>query len=115
MATNAKTDSASQESATGDRTGAAGQNRSETDVEQLKAEFASLKSDVSDLTATLRQYTSDKAAEGRSQVRETADRSREQAAEGLGAVEAEIEKRPLTSVVAGFGIGLILSRLLERR
>lgn len=85
------------------------------DVEDLKAEFASLKSDVSELTETVRNMSGDKVEKGRERVRRTAARSRAQAREAVDTVEHEIGERPLTSIATAFGTGFVIGRLLDRR
>lgn len=86
----------------------------EKDVEELRSEFANLRSDVSKLTDTMKKLYGDTAAEGRTRARQAAERSRERARETVGTFEEEISERPLTSIAAAFGIGFIIGKLLDR-
>ena len=86
----------------------------EKDVEDLRNEFAELKSDVSKLTETLKKLYGDTAEEGRARARRAAERSRERARETYGAFEEEIGERPLTTIAAAFGIGFVIGKLLDR-
>lgn len=84
------------------------------DVEDLKAEFANLRSDVSELTETVRHMSSEKAERGRERLRQTAARSRAQARETVETVETGISERPLTSIATAFGAGFVIGKLLDR-
>lgn len=86
----------------------------EREVEDLKAEFNDLKSDVSRLADTVKKMSSDKTVEGREHVRRTAERSRERARQSVDALENGIGERPLTSIATAFGIGFIIGKLLDR-
>lgn len=86
----------------------------ESDVEELKAEFSELKSDMAKLAESLKNLYGDSADQGRERVKAAAERSRAQVREAAGAFESEIGERPLTSVAAAFGIGFILGKLLDR-
>lgn len=86
----------------------------EKDVEQLRNEYAELKSDVSKLTETMKKLYGDTAEAGRARARRAAERSRERARETYGAFEEEVRERPLTTIAAAFGIGLVIGKLLDR-
>lgn len=87
---------------------------SDKNVEDLKAEFDTLRSDVARLTDTVKKMSGNTTAEGRERIRQAAEHSREQFRETAGAVETEIGERPFTSVAAAFGVGFILGKLLDR-
>ncbi len=84
------------------------------DIDELKAEVSSLKSDISDIADTLRKLSGDVVTDGRERLRQAGRQSREKARETWSAVEHEIEERPLTSLAAAFGIGFVLGKLLDR-
>lgn len=86
----------------------------EQSMEQLRAEIASLKSDLGDIAETIRRISGEAAEQSREQVKEKVRRSRDQATETWHAVEHEISERPVTSLAAAFSIGFIIGRLLDR-
>lgn len=73
------------------------------DVEDLKSEFADLKSQVSHLAKTVGRMSGD-----------TVEKGRERTREAVGAVEHQISDRPLTSVSTALGVGFVIGRLLNR-
>lgn len=79
----------------------ASSNQSETealrkDLEQLRKDFSSLSQDVQKTSGTQVQAGLDKANQG------------------LGFVSKELKLRPFTSIIAAFGLGLLLGKLLNR-
>ncbi|HKL20454.1 MAG TPA: hypothetical protein VJ904_01535 [Tichowtungia sp.] len=95
------------------------------ELKELREEFASLKSDVSEIGKTLSQLASsaanegrervrDVAEEGRDRIRNAANQSREQARQSWNAFEKEVEERPMTSLAVALGLGFILGKLLDR-
>lgn len=84
------------------------------DLKELKAEYASLKSDLADMSDTLSSLARDGVSEGREKVRGAARQSRKQAREAWSAVEDEFEDRPVTSLAVALGIGFILGKVLSR-
>ncbi len=86
----------------------------EKDLEELKSQYASLKSDLAEMSKSLSTLTRDGVAEGRKQVSEVADQAREQANETWGVLEKEIEERPITSLAVALGIGFVIGKLIAR-
>jgi ElaB/YqjD/DUF883 family membrane-anchored ribosome-binding protein len=86
----------------------------EKDLEELKSQYASLKSDLAEMSKSLSTLTRDGVAEGRKQVSEVADQAREQASETWGVLEKEIEERPITSLAVALGIGFVIGKLIAR-
>lgn len=86
----------------------------EKDLEELRKEYASLKSDFAQMSETISNLASDGVAEGRRQVRTAARESRERGREAVSAVEHEIEERPMTSLAVALGVGFVLGKLLSR-
>ena len=84
------------------------------DVQELKREYASLKSDLAKMSESLSSLARDGMAEGREKVRGAARHSREQAREAWGAIESEVEERPITSLAVALGVGFVLGKLLSR-
>lgn len=92
----------------------AAKNESENGSEELKAEFASLREDISKITETLGRLSGEQVSSGRERARETANRTRERVNQAVGAVEGEIQHYPLTSLATAFGVGFIVGKLLDR-
>ena len=88
--------------------------RNDSEVEDLRNEFASLKRDVAELTETLRKVSDEKAGESREKMREAARHSREKAGRAVHGVERSIETHPMTGVATAFGVGFIAGKLLNR-
>jgi ElaB/YqjD/DUF883 family membrane-anchored ribosome-binding protein len=86
----------------------------EKDLKELRSEYASLKSDLAEMSKTIANLANDGIDEGSKRVRSVARHSRDRARETLGAVENEIEERPITSVAVALGAGFVLGKLLSR-
>ncbi len=84
-------------------------------TEALEAEIENLKGEVSSLMETLGKLASEGTGEGARLLREARDRASAQASQSVRQVEAKIVERPLISVLAAFGIGLVIGKLLDRR
>ncbi len=84
------------------------------DLKELKSEYASLKSDIAEMSETISNLASDGMAEGRKRIRSAAKQSRERARETVSAFEHEIEERPITSLAVALGVGFVLGKLLSR-
>jgi len=88
------------------------------EVQALKNDLGSLRKDVGELAEALRRTGGKKAAEARRTVEDELDhvideirgRSRNAAA----AVEKEVSDRPLTTILAAFGIGFVLGKVFDR-
>lgn len=86
----------------------------EKDIKELRQEYASLKSDLSEMSETLSSLARDGVAEGRERVRGAAKRSGKKAREAWDVVEHEVEDRPITSLAVALGIGFALGKVLSR-
>lgn len=86
----------------------------EKDLKELRSEYASLKSDLAEMSKTIGDLASDGIDEGSKRVRSAARHSRDRARETLGAFENEIEERPITSLAVALGAGFVLGKLLSR-
>lgn len=84
------------------------------ELKELKDEFSALKGEFSDMSKTVSRLAQSATDEGRDRVRAAADQSREYARESWGAFEKEVEARPMTSIAAALGLGIILGKLLSR-
>lgn len=84
------------------------------EMQELKAELASLRSDMTDIGDTLAKLARSSASEGREKVKDAADYSRNQAKQAVGAFEKEVEERPMTSLAVALGLGFMLGKLIHR-
>jgi ElaB/YqjD/DUF883 family membrane-anchored ribosome-binding protein len=86
----------------------------EKNLDQLRADFEALRSDVSSLVQTLKSDAIDQAHVGYDKLKQAGGQAADQVRVGAAAVERQIEDRPLTSVLAAFGIGFIIGKLMEK-
>lgn len=84
------------------------------EIKELKAELASLRSDMANIGDTLAKLARATANEGREKVSDAAKYSRNQAEQTLGAFEKEVEERPMTSLAVALGMGFVLGKLIDR-
>lgn len=84
------------------------------DIEELKAQVEALRADLAGISDALKNLGGDAASEGRERIRRAAEQARGKARDTIGALENEIEDRPLTSLLTAFGIGFVLGKLLDR-
>lgn len=87
--------------------------KSESSVDELKEEFASLKADVSKIADTLGKLSGEQVSHGRERARDAAGRAQTETRRAVGTVEEEIRQYPLTSLAAAFGLGYLLGRTLR--
>lgn len=95
------------------------------ELKELREEFASLKSDVSEIGNSISKLAKDTASQGSHKIRDAAEEGRErlsnaahrsgqQVRRGWDSFESEIEDRPMTSLAVALGLGFILGKLLDR-
>lgn len=84
----------------------------ETDA--LKQDIERLKNDLSELAKSYRAEGEKRAQAGLDSARDKYGDLRDEAARHKQDLGSEIEARPFTSVVAAFGIGLLLGKLIGR-
>ena len=77
------------------------------EVDALRADFNKLREDLAALTKTLKEQTRQKAADGLSDLKTKTDEYRT-------GFEDQIREKPLETVLAAFGIGLVLGKLFSR-
>lgn len=87
--------------------------KSESSVDELKEEFASLKADVSKIADTLGKLSGEQVSHGRERARDAAGRARTETRRAVDTVEEEIRQYPLTSLAAAFGLGYLVGRTLR--
>lgn len=87
-------------------------NTDETDA--LKKDMEALRKDLSELANSVRASGEKRYQEGLEQARDKYKDMRVEANRRTQEVGAEIEARPFTSVIAAFGVGLLLGKLFGR-
>lgn len=85
-----------------------------TETEALRADIEALRQDLKNLASDVRSSGDRHARESLDQIRELYEDVRKQANEHGENLSAGIEARPLTSVLAAFGIGLLLGKIFGR-
>lgn len=95
------------------------------EIDALKSDLASLRSDISELTGAVRDMGYGKAGEWRSSVEDELGERREELRRAMGAArdrgqqaEDEFEQRvnehPWGSLLAALGVGFILAKITDR-
>ena len=96
------------------------------DVETLRTDLETVRKDLATLTDTLKETAKARMQLGvetaeaevkpaLAQLRQTLDKARGRGREGLQTVAGQVEERPLVTLAAAFGLGLLIGRLLDRR
>lgn len=89
-------------------------DKSDTELDDLKKELETLRGDFSSLLDTLKKTSGAQAQAGVDAARDSAERLRGHASDAAASLESEIQDRPYTSILAAFGIGFLLGKLLDR-
>lgn len=89
-------------------------SETKAETEALRADIDALREDLKKLASDVRSSGDKHAQESLNQIRELYEDVRKQAGEHSKNFSAEIEARPLTSVFAAFGIGLLLGKIFGR-
>lgn len=85
------------------------------DTEALRMEMNQVRDDLAAVVQTLKEMGSERGAEAFERLRSSADRARSEGERMAQSVSRELEQRPFSSVVAAFGIGLLLGFLFGNR
>lgn len=88
-------------SRTDSRDGKADASQFEDDIEQLKADFKKLSETIVGL--------------GRDGVSTVQSEGAERLGAWRGVIEGQVQERPFLTLLGAFGLGLVVSRLIERR
>lgn len=94
------------------------------EMETLKADVAKLRADVGDLLDVLKALGAEKVTDAKATIDEELERRRRELRDALtgmkargdraaSAVEGEITDHPLSSVMAAFGMGFLIAKLLD--
>ena len=89
-----------------------------TDASKLQAEVETLRKDLAEVTKTLKTMAVEtgesRAAQAAQRVREVSGQAREQFDHARDVAVDQVRERPLITVAATFGLGLLIGRLLQR-
>lgn len=98
---------------------ASGSATLKVDLDRLREEIAGLKNTVAGFgkrgAAEARAAADAKLDELHDELERAAGELHRRGQDTLAGVEQRVREHPITSLVAAFGLGLILSRLLDRR
>lgn len=94
------------------------------ELETLKADVAKLRSDVGDLLDILKSLGAEKVNNAKDALDDELEKRRQEIRDALAgarargertahAVEGEIAEHPLSSIMAAFGIGFLIAKLLD--
>jgi ElaB/YqjD/DUF883 family membrane-anchored ribosome-binding protein len=83
------------------------------DVDRLRGEIDEMRKDLKTLTRSMRDLGAEKGKDALDQVEYLRKRARKHAARAEEHIERGIEERPIISVVAAFGVGFLLAKLLD--
>lgn len=97
----------------------------EKDVEQLKKDIAQLRADLSTIGEGVRKMSTDAVGATQAKVKSIAqdaldefhnklNEAKSQGKKAMHDLEREIKDNPLISLAVAFGIGFVLSKLLDR-
>lgn len=95
------------------------------EIDALKGDLTAVRNDLQTLLKSVaddqREYghetvqrIQDTVNEARGEINRLAREAGARGREGVTAVEHQIEERPFTSVIAAFGIGIVIGKLLDR-
>ena len=101
-------------------------DKASDDVSDLKDDIEKLRADLSSLTKHMKELGGSAVADARKAGEEkvddllgeldrTAQQLKRQGEASVAEVESTIRERPLLSLIAAFGVGMLITRLLERR
>ena len=84
----------------------------------VKDDLAKLRADIANLSAALKDLTSETVHEQLDSLKGRIDRAthdaRDQGRQALDNLADHIEERPVSSVLIAFGVGILLGRLFDR-
>jgi len=94
------------------------------ELETLKADVGKLRNDVGGLLEVLKGLGAEKVGNARTSIDEELEKRRQELRDALSgakargeraadAVEGEISQHPLSSVMAAFGMGFLIAKLLD--
>jgi len=85
------------------------------DLETLRTEMAKLRADLSKIGETLKSFARHGGEEAAEKAGGMAGRFRAEFERKTQHMADEIERKPLTAVLAAFGLGMVLGMIFHRR
>ena len=90
-----------------------------TDIDKLRADLSSLTKHMKEVgnsaAADAKKAGADKVDELRNELERTAQQLKRQGEASVAEVEKTIQEKPLLSLLAAFGVGMLITRFLDRR
>lgn len=90
-------------------------NGTSADIQALQTEIKQLRADFAGLGETVRDLVRHGGEEAKAKARESGDKVWQEAKHHAQNISSEIEERPVTSALAAFGVGMILGILFSGR
>lgn len=84
------------------------------ETEAIKKDLEQLRRDLGALTEAFKRSSQQRAQEGAEQARERFNAVRQQAEGQAEEIGSQIKQRPFTSVLAAFGVGLVIGKIIRR-
>ncbi len=85
------------------------------ELDTLKKDLASLRGDISSLSQAVKAVGEEKGEAAYRRVLEKGEEFRKQGEDAVAKVGHKIDEKPMTSVLAAFGTGLLVGLLLNQR
>jgi ElaB/YqjD/DUF883 family membrane-anchored ribosome-binding protein len=82
------------------------------EIETLRADVAKLRTDLSGIAVSLKDLGKGRVKE---ELRKGMEGARDRGKKSVETVEQQIEQRPLLALLAAFGVGVVLGKILDRR
>lgn len=83
------------------------------DVDRLRTEMSEIRKDLKTVSRAIKDLGSEKGQEALERFEHLGNKARRRAMDTEERIEREISERPLVSVIAAFGIGFLLAKLLD--
>lgn len=90
-------------------------NSSTNHADTVRDDLNTLREDVGKLAATLKELAADRKEEAYQTVRNGAKAAGKKVHETSEAASKVVVKRPLTSILVAFGVGMLLGNVVSRR
>ncbi len=87
----------------------------EKELDTLRADLGAIKDDIANISRAVSRRAGKAAANGRAQAEDLVADLTAKGEESLEVARGQIAERPLTSLLVAFGVGMVLSKLLDRR
>ena len=89
-------------------------NRTDS-TEAIREDLGNLREDIAGLTRALKDGLDEQSQDAFERLRHSAEAGREQISKARDAAAAQVEQRPLSSIILALGLGLLIGMLFDRR